>query len=75
MKQYFVKPKMKFLFQWEHYRIVKRQFSICCKVRAIDFAICLETQYSFKISIPKGLVVQFCYRKGICDAERKNQVN
>ena len=66
---------MKFLFQWEHSRIVKFRCSTCCKVRATNFAICLETQYSLKISIPKGLVVQFRYRKGICDAERKKQVN
>ena len=75
MKQYFVKPKMKFSFQWEHSRVVNFRFSICCKVRVIDFPILPETLYSFKFSISNGIVVQFCYRKGVCAAENKNHVN
>ena len=71
MKQYFVKLKMKFSFQQEHSRILKFQFSICCKVRVIG----LNTLHLFKFSISNGLIVKFCSRKSVYAAERKNQVN
>ena len=64
MKQYFVKPKMKFSFQWESSTIVKFRFSICSKERLIDFPILPKTLSLFKCSVSIGLVVQFCYREG-----------
>ena len=38
----------------------------------IDFPTWPEMLYSFKFSISKSLVVQFCYRKGVY-AEKKEE--
>ena len=73
-KQYFVTPKMKFSFQWEHSRIAKFRCSICCKVRVIDFPISPETLYSLKFSNSNGLITQLTDRNGVHAAEREDEL-